>query len=251
MRNTAATAALRERLRPLRADGLPRCAALPFGVPALDERLADGGLRLDALHEAVPATASLADERRATLFLAGVGARLWGPVLWVARGGDLFAPDPSLAGLSPDRLIRVEGGGDAEVLALMEVGLLHRGLGAVVGEVRRMGAAAARRLRLAAEGGRTPALLLRRGRTEAADPPAASSAAATRWRVGVAPARRGAPAGERERWALRLDQQQGGEPFAAPVAACDGTGRLAPAHGPARPPVIRSAATDEDARDAA
>ena len=54
--------------------------------------------------------------------------------------------------LAPDRVIYVEAGDDKAVLACIEEGLRHGGLGAVVGEVARLSMTASRRLQLAAEG---------------------------------------------------------------------------------------------------
>ena len=50
-------------------------AVLPFGVEAIDNRLAAGGLALGGLHEATGRNTSLADDTAAVLFLAGVAAR--------------------------------------------------------------------------------------------------------------------------------------------------------------------------------
>ena len=119
-------------------------------------------MRLDSLHEVAAATPSPSDDAAATLFLAGIAARAWGPVLWVVRRRDLFAPGLYQAGLAPERVIYAEASDDAELLALMEEGLRHRGLGAVVGEVKRAAMPNTRRLQLAAEGGKTVALLLKR-----------------------------------------------------------------------------------------
>ncbi|MGJ3628599.1 hypothetical protein AB5I41_19800 [Sphingomonas sp. MMS24-JH45] len=84
-----------------------------------------------------------------------------------------------------------EAADDAEVLALMEEGLRHRALGAVIGEARRVGMAATRRLQLAA-GGRAhdraaPECDAHGRNGEGAEPLAAPSAAVTRWRVATAP----------------------------------------------------------------
>ena len=80
----------------------------------------------------------------------------------MVRSRDLFAPGLYQAGLDPARVVYAEGSDDDELLALVEEGLRHRGLGAVVGEARRLQMAQSRRLQLAAEGGGTIALLLRR-----------------------------------------------------------------------------------------
>jgi protein ImuA len=149
----AIIAELRETLRAIEGDGYRRRETLPFGVPTVDQRLADGGLRLDALHEVAAGTADMSDDAAATLFIAGIAARAWGPVLWVVRRRDLFAPGLYQAGLAPERVLYAEARDDAELLALMEEGLRHRGLGAVIGEVKRAGMGSTRRLQLAAEGG--------------------------------------------------------------------------------------------------
>ena len=221
-------ASLRETLRTIEGDGHRRRVVLPFGVEALDARIADGGLRLDALHEIAAATPHPGDDASATLFVAGIAARAWGPVLWVVRRRDLFAPGLYQAGLSPERVIYAEAADDAELLALMEEGLRHRGLGAVIGEAKRAATAATRRLQLAAEGGRTIALLMKRHAREGSDPFAVPSAAVTRWRVASAPSVPLRVAGVgRARWNLSLVRQRGGEPLELLMEACDETGRLA------------------------
>lgn len=222
MPDPAPLARLRGLLRAIEATGYRRRSVLPFGVAPIDARLADGGLRLDALHEICGATGDSADDAAATLFLAGIAARAWGPVLWVVRRRDLFAPGIAQVGLDPQRVIHAEAGDDAELIAIMEEGLRHRGLGAVIGEVQRIGMPATRRLQIAAEGGRTIALLHKRHGRERRDPLAAASAAVTRWRVASAAAGMG-----RARWRLVLARQRGGEGFEQMVAACDPTGRLA------------------------
>lgn len=224
----ATLAELRETLRAIAGDGHRRRPVLPFGISAIDERLGDGGLRLDALHEVASDGAGWGDDAAATLFIAGVAARAWGPVLWVVRTRDLFAPGLYQAGLEPSRVLYAEARDDQEALALMEEGLRHRGLGAVIGEARRVAMASTRRLQLAAEGGRTVALLLRRHTRGDAYPLAAPSAALTRWYVGSAPS---APLPHdgvgRARWHLSLVRQRGGDPFELTVEAVDETGRLA------------------------
>lgn len=205
-----------------------RRPAMPFGVPDVDAGLVDGGLRLDALHEVAGHTPALADERAATLFVAGIAARTWGPILWVVRRRDLFAPRLERVGLTTDRLLLVEAADDAELLALMEEGLRHRALGAVVGQPRHAGLAATRRLQLAASGGRTIAMLLRRAPQTTVDPFKAASAAATRWRVGYAPPIAMTRGRRRAIWMLTVAQQEG-DAVEAQVTACDRTGRCAPA----------------------
>jgi protein ImuA len=228
MADPAIISQLRETLSAIEGTGFRRRPVLPFGMQRLDARLADGGLRLDALHEVAGASADLTDDAAATLFVAGIAARAWGPVLWVVRRRDLFAPGLYQAGLAPKRVLYAEAKDDDELLAIMEEGLRHRGLGAVVGEARRVAMPATRRLQLAAEGGRTIALLMKRHPRQGGDPLAAPSAAVTRWRVGCAPSSPLPVEGVgRARWQLSLARQKGGDPFEIQVEACDETGRCA------------------------
>jgi protein ImuA len=240
----ATLAQLREQLRAMEGSGFRRREVLPFGLGPLDARLGDGGLRLDSLHEIAGAGADMADDCAATLFMAGIAARAWGPVLWVVRRRDLFAPGLAQVGLAPKRLIYAEARDDAELLAIMEEGLRHRGLGAVIGEAKRVAMPATRRLQLAAEGGRTVALLLKRHVREDSDPLGVPSAAVTRWRVAAAPSSPLPVAGVgRARWQLNLVRQRGGDPFETLVEACDATGRCAlPAELAARPAAAGRAA---------
>ena len=115
-------------------------ACLPFGLEAVDGRLAGGGLAIAALHEAAPATPALGDDAAATLFFAAVAARLApaqgeGTVLWaLAPPRSVRArPRSGRAGARAADLCRMPR--DEEVLAVMEEGLRHGGLAAVVGEV--------------------------------------------------------------------------------------------------------------------
>lgn len=220
-------AELRESLRAISGDIRDR-PVLPFGLAGLDGRLADAGLRLDALHEVSSRGSGWGDDAAAVLFVAGIAARTQGEVLWVVRSHDLFAPGLYQAGLAPARVIYAEARDDAELLALLEEGLKHRGLGAVVGEARRMQMAQARRLQLAAEGGGTVALLLRRPGRNDADPLAAPSAAVTRWRVTHAPS---APVPwdglGRACWHVECVRQRGGDRFELMVEGSDEAGRLA------------------------
>ena len=199
---------------------------LPFGDAAIDAALPGGGLATAALHEAAGADTGLAADAAATVFLAGIAARLPGPVLWCRRAADLFAPGLAQAGLHPDRVIHVELRSDADVLAAMEEGLRVPGLAAVVGEVRRLGLAPSRRLQLAAEAGGVTALVQRRARPgEAIDEP---GAAATRWRLAPAPsAPLPLPTGlGRMRWRLSLVRARGADAKDWIVEACDAEGRL-------------------------
>jgi len=240
----ARLAALRDEVRRIHAARRPAgCGVLPFGIEAVDTRLADGGLALAALHEAAAARPTLGDDCAATLFLAASAARLSrlqgrGQVLWAFIRRDLFAPGLACAGLNPERLLYAECRDDAECLAVMEEGLRHGGLAAVVGEVSRLAMAAARRLQLAAEEGGTIALLLRRWRKAGADPLAAPSSAVTRWRIGCAPSAPLPFAGGigRGRWQVALERQRGGPPHQWLLEMPDAEARLAlPARSGDRP----------------
>ena len=74
---------------------------------AIDRHLPGGGLAAGALHE-IADSPDLADGASATVFLAGILARIEGSVFWCLRWRDLFAPALHLAGLHPDRVIYVE-----------------------------------------------------------------------------------------------------------------------------------------------
>ncbi len=229
-------AALRAEVRAIesigrRADAVP---AVPFGIDAVDGRLAAGGLAGAALHELAGARAELSDDAAATLFTAAAAARAAiadGPganVLWALSRRDLFAPGLAGVGLGPERILYAECRNDEEVLAVMEEGLRHGGLAAVVGEVGRVAMASTRRLQLAAEEGGTVALMLRRWKRMAADPLGQPSAAVTRWRIGPVPsAALPVPGIPRARWRVELARQRGGDPFTWTLEAPDAEARLA------------------------
>ena len=220
---------LRAQVRAIESSGLAeRRECLPFGVEAIDSRLAGGGLACAALHEAAGERPGLSDSAAATLFLASIAARREGPVLWALASRDLFAPGLALAGLEPGRVLYAECGRDEDVLAVMEEGLRHGGLAAVVGEAGRVPMAAARRLQLAAEEGGTTALMLKRWRKGGAEPLGDPSPAVTRWRLACVPsAPLPVPGVGRPRWRLALVRQRGGEPFELIMESPDEKGRLA------------------------
>lgn len=206
---------------------------LPFGIAALDDHLPEGGLGLSALHEIAGGGAEADHAAAATLFLAGILARLSGPVLWALRARDLFAPGLAGAGLHPDRVIYAETGRqDAEILRAMEEGLRHGGLAGVVGELARLPLAASRRLHLAAEAAGVPALVLRRWQPMGASATQAEpNAAMTRWAVAAAPDATGQVAEDwnvgRARWRVGLMRCRGADPMHWILEACDAQGRLA------------------------
>ncbi|MCF1504721.1 damage-inducible protein [Afifella sp. H1R] len=249
---------LRREVGALEAGARPDAPALAFEAEAIDAHLPEGGLRLGALHEiwggsALPidrqapegtnktgaggiekigGNGGAEDIAAATLFLAGLLARLSGPVLWCLKARDLFTPSLAAAGLDPDRVIYAETWHERDVLAAMEEGLHHAGLAAVVGEVARLGLTASRRLQLAAESeGVTAFTLLRPHRQTGAEP----TAAATRWRIRSAPslplmssssAAHPVAGIGRGRWRVDLMRCRGADPVSFITEACDGTGRL-------------------------
>ena len=241
----ARLAALRAEVRAIecaaarRAEGRP---CLAFGLAEIDDRLAGGGLA-GGLHEVAAASPAPGDDTAATLFLAALAARFaiaagaGGQVLWALSRRDLFAPGLAQAGLTPDRLLYAECRNDEEVLAVMEEGVRHGSLAAMVGEAGRMAMAAGRRLQLAAEEGGTAALLLRRWRKAGADPLGQPSPAMTRWRIACAPSAPLPFAGiGRARCRVALVRQRGGPPHEWLLEAPDAEARLAlPARSGDRP----------------
>jgi protein ImuA len=210
--------------------------AIPFGIPSLDRSFPSGGLLLGALHEVTGAGPDTEHGAAAAQFLAGVLARMEGPVLWVMERADLFAPGLACTGLPPSRLVFAEAGKD--VLAAMEEGLAHSGLAAVVGEFSgRLSLIASRRLQLAAEHSGVMAALLRRSRVFNDLALAAPSAAVTSWRIAALPSHPPLPHAPsvpglgRALWRLELTRCRGGELGSWNVEACDATGRLALAAG--------------------
>jgi len=164
--------------------GSPSGKSLPFGIAPIDCHLPAKGLALGALHEVIEHGPAAEFAGTATLFTAGILARLKGPVLWCLTRRDLFAPGLMQVGLHPNRVIFVETHRDADVLPLIEEGLHEKGLGAVVGEVTKLGLTASRRLQLAAEASGVTALLIRRWWTLAQkDLTRLPTAALTRWRI--------------------------------------------------------------------
>jgi len=207
----------------------PRTALPPisFGQPSMDAALPGGGLARAALHEVAGSGPEVEHAAAAALFVAGALAGLDGRVLWMLDRGDLFAPALAAVGLHPDRVIYAEAGSPSGVLLGLEDALRHRGLAGVVGELAgRLTLTASRRLQLAAEAAAVPAFVLRRS-ARFDDPVLAEPcAAATRWRVGCAPAVAEAVGLGRIRWRIDLIRCRGGEAASWIMEACDAQGRL-------------------------
>ena len=208
----------------------PSVGFAPFGIDALDARLPGGGLRLGALHEVAGGGRDAIHGAAAVLFVAGVVARLDGPVLWALRQRDLFGPALAGAGLHPARVIYAEAGDEAGVLGVLEDGLRHGGLAAVVGEVGGLAMTASRRLQLAAEEGGVTAFVVRRWRSaSAAADYGQPTASVSRWRVSALPGTPEAVPGllGRPRWLVEMMRCRGAEAAEWELEACDETGRLA------------------------
>jgi protein ImuA len=187
-------------------------STLPFGLPAIDSHLPQGGLSC-ALHEIVPETAGTLSA--AFGFVVAVLSRLppGRPLFLVmpAYGqrdhGRLCGHGLNGLGLDPVRVTLVETAHRKETLwAVAEA--LHSGVPqAVVGMIDRLDLKTSQKLQLAASDTGLPLFLIRPTQTLEA------SAASTRWRVGVAEAVRdrfGFIA--RPRWHLQLERCRNGRP---------------------------------------
>ncbi len=242
-------AALRARVRALErgaACARAESRAAPLGAATLDAHLPGGGLAIGCLHEIAGGRAEW-DDGAATGFCLALLARLLGatlkagapqargPVLWVSRWRDLYAPGLTAFGLDPGRLILVQAGSGTEVLWAMEEALRCPRLAAVVGEVEALERSAGRRLQLAAETSGVTVFALRRP-LRPARRAEAPSAAATRWRV--MPARVSAqasaqvPAGsgrfpDRPCWQVELLRCRGAAPGQWHLEWDDATGGFA------------------------
>src|SRR5581483_3149997 len=163
----------------------PAGRILPFGLPALDAYLPDGGLAGGALHEIVPETdAVLAG---AWGFVAAILARLppRHPLIFVMpshgrrRHGRLSGHGLRALGLDPSRVILVETAHRKDTLWVLAEGLRSTSPLAIAGTIDRLDLKASQKLHLAAGDAGLPLFLLRPAATLDA------SAAATRWRIGT------------------------------------------------------------------
>lgn len=237
-RSRFAILSLRTQIERLQSKNKRVKTVLPFGIAAIDARLPGGGLALGALHEVAGGGNGTIDGAAATLFAAGIAARTKGKVLWCITRPDLFAPALAQVGLNPDRVIYLEAGDDKTVLACVEEGLRHGGLGAVVAEIARLSMTASRRLQLAAEGTGTVGLALRRWRRQADTVDFGQpTAATTRWRISTQPSTPlPVPGVGHHRWLVELIRSRAGESADFELEACDDKGCLAVpsdlAHGP-------------------
>ena len=80
-RSPAALDALRRQVRLIELADCATGQVLPFGVPAIDERLPGNGLAMGALHEVAGGADGALHGAAAASFAAGILARAEGPVL--------------------------------------------------------------------------------------------------------------------------------------------------------------------------
>jgi protein ImuA len=209
MRNRAAVAQELRRLLP-QMEGSSVGQTLPLGLSAIDRCLPQGGLSGGALHEIVPEEGSAVV---AFGFLAALLAPLPRvhpfvlvvPAYGFREYGRPYGHGCQNLGLEPSRLILVETAHRNETLWALEEALRSGAPAAVAGVIDRLDLKLSQRLHLAAMEAGVPLFLLRQAQF------LESSAAATRWRVGPAPAARdrfGLFA--RARWQLRLERCRNG-----------------------------------------
>jgi protein ImuA len=189
---------------------------LPFGLPALDAHLPQGGLTCGGLHEVAPATRD--DMPAAFGFVAAMlGCAMLGrmppggPVLLVtspsalSAHGRLYGHGLHQLGLDPARVILVETADETQALWAMEEALRSGVPAAVAGAVEKLDFRASQRLHLAAGDSGRPLLLLRPG--------GLTSVAVTRWRVSAAAAARDRfGLSTHWRWQVTLERCRNGRP---------------------------------------
>ena len=250
LRNRAAVAEELRRLLP-KMEGFRSARSIPFGLAAIDRHLPQGGLSGGALHEVVPEAgatpagfgflvallrrvSSPPPERgRSASEASRVGVshtqndsspdRRWRsdpplsgkgktrPILLVLPTyglrdyGRPHGHGLNALGLDPRQLILVETTHRKDTLWAMEEALHSRAVAAVAGFIDQIDLKTTQRLQLAATDCGLPLFLLRpTGLLE-------SSAAATRWRVGAAPAARDRfGLITRARWQLSLERCRNG-----------------------------------------
>jgi protein ImuA len=187
---------------------------LPFDLPALDSHLPRGGLARGAMHEIVPASESAlpAAFGFVVALLANMLAKP-GPLIFILPAytrlisAHVSGHGLNSLGLDPARVTLIETAHRKDSLwAAAEA--LHSGVPqAVTAAIDRLDLKTSQKLQLAANDSGRPLFLIRPA------PTLDASAAATRWRVGVAQAARdrfGLLA--RPRWNLQLERCRNGRP---------------------------------------
>jgi protein ImuA len=246
-RNRAAVMAELRRLLPRMGE---QRKALPFGLAAIDSHLPDGGLACGALHEIVPAAESCI--AAAFGFIAAILGRISSinngaarfslpprgrekraasprahPLFFIAPTyalrpyrlhGRLHGHGLNALGLDPARLILVETAHRKETLWAMEEAVRSAAPAAVVGVIDTLDLKLSQRLHLAATDAGLPLFLLRPAPPTLPSPASGGgwgggSAAATRWRIGTAPAARDRfGLVTQPRWHLQLERCRNGRP---------------------------------------
>jgi protein ImuA len=136
-----------------------------------------------------------------------------GAILWAVRDDAPFAPRLAAFGVDPDRVIFCRCRNDAETLAMLEDALRTKGITAALGEVEQVTLTQSRRLHLICEAaGNTGLLLRRRFHGGRAARKRQGSAAATRWRIQLAPTETAEAGLGPPRWRLDLLYRRGGMP---------------------------------------
>ena len=217
-RNRAAVAEELRRLLP-KMEGIRSVSSIPFELPVIDRHLPQGGLSCGSLHEVVPEagatpaafgflvallahiSSSSPERGRSAHQASRVGVRpvhnapspdcLWRekillvlPAYGLRDYGRPHGHGLNAFGLPPHRLILAETTHRRDTLWAMEEALHARAVAAVAGVIDQIDLKTSQRLQLVATDCGLPLFLLRSAELLEA------SAAATRWRVGAAPAAR-------------------------------------------------------------
>jgi hypothetical protein len=139
-------------------------AAVPSGFRRLDERLPGGGWPLSTLVELLIPSAGIGEihlllPALRQLSLASPGEPRW--IAWLAPPHLPYAPALADAGLDPARMLVIRPRAGLDLLWAMEQALRSGACTAVLGWIGAADNRALRRLKLAAEAGRSPGFLFR------------------------------------------------------------------------------------------
>ena len=139
-------------------------ATVPSGFHRLDERLPGGGWPLATLTELLVASAGIGEIRLLLPALRALSAATpdeprW--IAWLAPPHLPYAPALADAGLDPARMLVIQPRAGLDMLWAMEQALRSGACAAVLGWTAVAGDQALRRLKLAAEEGRSPGFLFR------------------------------------------------------------------------------------------
>ncbi len=189
------TAARKQKLSELRAEiyhlqgyGSKARASIPIGLPEIDRKLPGQGLAVGTVHEVCGGSSGAIHGAAAAHFCAMMASKTFGKIIWCLTRFDIYPPALAQAGLDIDRVIFCKAKDQVGVLATAEEALRHRGIGAVVSEVSRLGLTESRRLKLAAEESGALGLCLRRFERPADVAGfGMANSCATRWRVTAMP----------------------------------------------------------------